>query len=42
MKKLAIETEENDIWTDIIISGLNKRFNRNAIDDIKRRFHIYW
>ena len=36
MKKLVKEIEENDGLTDIVISGLIKRFDRNAIDDIER------
>ena len=36
MKKLVKEIEENDGSTDIVISGLIKRFNHNAIDDIER------
>ena len=36
MKKLAKEIEENDGSTDIVISGLIKRFDFNAIDDIER------
>ena len=36
MKKLVKEIEENDGSTDIVISGLIKRFNHNAIDDNER------
>ena len=36
IKKLAKEIEENDGLTDIVISGLIKRFDRNAIDDIEK------
>ena len=36
IKKLVKEIEENDGSTDIVISGLIKRFDRNAIDDIER------
>ena len=36
IKKLLKEIEENDGSTDIVISGLIKRFDRNAIDDIER------
>ena len=36
MKKLVKEIEENDGSTDIVISGLIKRFNHNAIDDTER------
>ena len=36
MKKLVKEIEENDGSTDIVISGLIKLFDRNAIDDIER------
>ena len=35
IKKLVKETDENDGSTDVI-SGLIKRFDRNAIDDIER------
>ena len=36
MKKLVKEIKENGGWTDIVISGLIKRFDRNAIDDTER------
>ena len=36
MKKLIKEVEENDGSTDIVISGLIKRFDCNVIDDIER------
>ena len=36
MKKLVKKIEENDGSTDIVISGLIKRFNHNAIDDTER------
>ena len=36
IKKLVKEIEENDGPTDIVISGLIKRFDRNIIDDIER------
>ena len=36
MKKLVKETEENDGSTDIVISGLIKRFDRNVIEDTER------
>ena len=36
IKKLVKEIEENDGSADIVISGLIKRFDRNAIDDIER------
>ena len=36
IKKFVKEIEENDGSTDIVISGLIKRFDRNAIDDIER------
>ena len=36
MKKLVKEIEENDFSTDIVISGVIKRFDRSAIDDIER------
>ena len=36
IKKLVKETDENDGSTDVVISGLIKRFDRNAIDDIER------
>ena len=36
MRKLVKEIEENDGSTDIVISGLIKRFDFNAIDDIER------
>ena len=35
IKKLAKEIVENDGSTDIVISGLIKQFDRNAIDDIE-------
>ena len=35
IKKLVKEIEENEGSTDVI-SGLIKRFDRNAIDDIQR------
>ena len=49
IKKLVKQTEENDGSTDKVISGLIKRFDRNAIDNIERineklkrwRSHIY-
>ena len=34
IKKLVKQIEENDGSTDKVISGLIKRFDRNAIDDI--------
>ena len=36
MKKLVEEIEKNNGSTEIVISGLIKRFDRNAIDDIER------
>ena len=36
IKNLVKEIEENDGSTDIVISGLIKRFDCNAIDDIER------
>ena len=36
IKKLVKEIEENDGSMDIVISGLIKRFDCNAIDDIER------
>ena len=36
IKKLVKEIEEDDGSTDIVISGLIKRFDRNATDDIER------
>ena len=36
VKKFVKEIEENDGSMDIVISGLIKRFDRNAIDDIER------
>ena len=36
MKKLVKETEENYGSTDIVISGLIKRFDRNVIEDTER------
>ena len=36
MKKLVKEIEENDGSTVIVNPGLIKRFDRNAIDHIKR------
>ena len=36
IKKLVKAIKENDSSTDIVISGLIKRFDRNAIDDIER------
>ena len=36
IKKLVKEIKENDSSTDIVISGLIKRFDRNAIDGIER------
>ena len=36
MKKFVKEIEENDGSMDIVISGLIKRFDRNAIDDTER------
>ena len=36
MRKLIKEIKENDGSTNIVISGLIKQFDRNAIDDIER------
>ena len=36
VKKFVKEIEENDGSMDIVISGLIKRFDRNAIDDTER------
>ena len=36
MKKLAKEIKENEGSTDVVISGLIKRFDPDAMDDIER------
>ena len=36
IQKLVKEIKENDGSTDIVISGLIKRFDCNAIDDIEK------